>query len=89
MAIRIRDIEEDEERERRKRVAIEALRSTGAQRVFAEEAAHPARAAKPATKPEPASAGCKSPNKRPTFDRTAYQRAYMRVWRARRKAREE
>lgn len=83
MAIRYEDPEE------RKRVAIEALKSTGAKRVFAEEAA-PAVAAVPATrKRERRLAVAPAPAKtaETRFDRKAYQKvymkAYMRGWRAR------
>ena len=89
MAIRVRDVEVDEERERRKQIALEALRSTGAKRVFAEEApggsapSPPAPVARKASVARPEAAG------KAGFDRNAYHKAYMKTymrgWRARRK----
>lgn len=77
------------DKERRRRVAIEALKSTGAKRVYYEE---PDGEAPPAVKRERrARVDVPAPAKtaETRFDRKAYQREYMRTylpkWRGRRK----
>lgn len=86
MAIRYVEGEEElADMERRKRVAGAALKSTGAKRVFAPSVAEELQA-----RPKEASVARSEAAGKARFDRKTYQRAYMRIylpkWRARRKA---